>query len=272
MSYLEKFHYQLVGSEDNPKLIFLHGLMGAGKNWARVVSQLSDRFQVLTFDQRGHGRSFKPESGYHPEDYANDLNEIVKELGWSEFHLVGHSMGGRNAIVYAALYPDKVKSLVVEDIGIFNIEENRGNIKRLLDLVPTPFATRKQARDFFQNTFAGLIPENNQAKTLANYFYMNMSEQPDGTTSWRFSYEGILASIEEGRSKNFDQEWKSLTCPTLLIRGQHSTDLPKHHFEKMLALCPLSTGVVIENSGHWVHFDQPEKFIETLSSFLISNK
>ena len=71
-SYLQNFKYELAGQEGQPKLVFLHGVMGSGANWRKITSLLQDRFQILTFDQRGHGRSFKPKSGYAPEDYAGN--------------------------------------------------------------------------------------------------------------------------------------------------------------------------------------------------------
>jgi len=84
MSYLDNFNFQLVGKELGPKLVFLHGLMGSGANWRKIVKEFSDQFQVLTFDQRGHGRSFQPENAYSPKDYSEDLLKILKELGWDK--------------------------------------------------------------------------------------------------------------------------------------------------------------------------------------------
>src|SRR5690606_32763910 len=108
---------------------------------------------ILTYDQRGHGRSFKPESGYSPEDYANDLEKILNELGWERIHLVGHSMGGRNALSFASRFPQRVISLVIEDISP---ESNPGDVARyekLLNRVPTPFQSKKDAKDFLLNDF-----------------------------------------------------------------------------------------------------------------------
>jgi esterase len=268
MGYLEKFHYQISGDDSKAKLVFLHGLMGAGKNWSRIVNAFKDNYHILTYDQRGHGRSFQPKEGYHPRDYAEDLKNILDELQWQRVHLVGHSMGGRNAIQFAALYPERLLSLTVEDIGVFNDPADQGKIRKLIDLVPTPFESRKAAREFFQKTFEGLIPDNPQAKTLANYFYMNMSERDNGTTSWRFSKQGILKSVEEGRKRDMDTEWMSIKQPILLMRGQNSTDLSQENFDKMQSLNPFCKGVLIENSGHWIHFEQPELFIQTLKQFL----
>src|SRR5512135_2152018 len=101
MSYLDNFSYQVLGNEKGAKVVFLHGLMGSGVNWRKIAQSLEADYQVLIFDQRGHGRSFQPSSGYAPEDYANDLALILEELRWEKILLVGHSMGGRNALHFA---------------------------------------------------------------------------------------------------------------------------------------------------------------------------
>lgn len=260
MDFLNQFHYQINGKNSGlPKLVFLHGLMGFGANWRRIVSQLEDSFEILTFDQRGHGRSFKPDSGYAPEDYARDLEKILNELGWEKIHLVGHSMGGRNALAFASHFPQRVISLVIEDISP---ESHPGDVERyekLLNRVPTPFQTKKDAKDFLLNDFGDPI--------LGNYFYSNLVENDTGLVDWRFSKSGILDSVRLGRTVDRWESWRSLQMPTLLVRGENSKDLSAETYEKMLKENPRVKGAVIKDSGHWVHFDQPEAFIEVLREF-----
>ena len=111
---------------------------------------------------------------------------------------------------------------------------------------------------------------NPQANTLADYFYTNMAEQPDGTTSWRFHLDGILQTMESGRAVDRWPEIEQLKVPTLWMRGSESQDLSAEHFKRVLSLNSLIQGVEIEPSGHWIHFDQPEKFIQSLQDFLNS--
>ncbi len=233
--------------------------MGFGANWRRIVSSLEEDFQILTYDQRGHGRSFKPDSGYAPSDYAKDLEKILDELGWQKIHLVGHSMGGRNALSFASMFPQRVISLVIEDISP---ESNPGDVARyekLLNRVPTPFQTKKEAKEFLLNDFGDPV--------LGNYFYSNLVEGEDGLVDWRFSKSGILDSVRLGRGANSWEAWRSLQVPTLLIRGENSKDLPSGVYEKMLSENPKVEGIIIKDSGHWVHFDQPDAFIDALGKF-----
>ncbi len=263
MDFLKQFHYQIYGNSTAPKLVFLHGLMGFGANWRKIVSGMEDKFQILTFDQRGHGRSMKPDAGYAPEDYADDLIEILNELGWEKIHLVGHSMGGRNALNFASRFPQRVISLVIEDISPESKLSDVERYEKLLDRVPTPFQNKKDAKEFLLNDFGDPV--------LGNYFYSNLVENDQGLIDWRFSKKGIIDSVRLGRKVDRWAEWQSLKMPTLLVRGENSTDLPQDIYEKMLKENPNVEGILIKEAGHWVHFDQPEQFIDDLRAFLLAN-
>ena len=263
MSFLNQFHYQIYGQDISPKLVFLHGLMGFGANWRKIVSSFEDQYQILTLDQRGHGRSMKPESGYAPENYADDLIEILNELGWQKIHLVGHSMGGRNALNFASRFPQRVISLVIEDISPESKLSDVDRYEKLLGRVPTPFQNKKEAKEFLLNDFGDPV--------LGNYFYSNLVENDEGLIDWRFSKKGILESVRMGRQVDRWDEWKSLKVPTLLVRGENSQDLPQEIYEKMLKENPNVEGKIILDAGHWVHFDQPEQFISVLKPFLSAN-
>lgn len=270
MSHLQQFSHQFWGNKNKPKLLFLHGLMGSWANWRRIVKSFENHFHILAFDQRGHGKSFKPQLGYAPEDYAQDIKLILDEVGWKEgVHIVGHSMGGRNALNFTYQYPEYVEKLVIEDIGPDSSQEAVDSIKHLLSLVPVPFASKSEARKFFMNDYEDLIADNPQKKTLSQYFYTNIVELEDGTAGWRFSLSGIIESMEKGREKARWHEVEGLQVPTLLIRGDRSKELSQDVYEKMLSLSPKVQGQVINDSGHWVHFEQPEDFIDSLRHFLL---
>ena len=79
MFSLSNFNYQILGdSSSTNKLVFLHGLMGFASNWKRIARHFESDFEILIYDQRGHGRSFHPAKGFAPEDYAQDLFEILE--------------------------------------------------------------------------------------------------------------------------------------------------------------------------------------------------
>ncbi|MGZ3768164.1 MAG: alpha/beta fold hydrolase [Bdellovibrio sp.] len=268
MSYLSNFYHHFYGPEDGRKWVFVHGLMGYGQNWRKIIAGLEKTERCLTYDQRGHGRSFQPPEGYSPEDYANDLKQITDELGWKKFVLVGHSMGGRNVLNFASRFPEYISHLVIEDIGAEGNPQAHEYYEYLLNMVPTPFANRDEARKYFFEEFVRTAKTRENVQVMANYFYSNMVEKPDGTVDWRFSKNAMIDSVRLGRMGDRWAEVQSLKIPTLLVRGENSKELSRQTFEQMLAINPMIKGVEIPGAGHWVHSDQPQAFIEALKQFV----
>jgi esterase len=268
MSNLDNFYHLLYGPEDGRRWVFVHGLMGYGQNWRKIISGLESTERCLTYDQRGHGRSIKPETGYSPEDYADDLKRIVDELGWTNFVLVGHSMGGRNVLNFASRYPEYVSHLVVEDIGPEMKTKAHEYYEYLLNLVPTPFASRDAAKKYFFEDFVKTAKTREPIMVMANYFYANMTELADGTVDWRFSKNGILESVKAGHKNERWDEIEGLRMPTLWVRGARSQELTHENYAKILQKNPLIRGVEIADAGHWVHSDQPQAFIDAIKMFV----
>lgn len=269
VSILAQFNHLLRGPENSRKWVFLHGLMGFANNWQKVIYYLEDTERCLSYDQRGHGRSIKPATGYSSEDYAADLKKILDELNWQKIILVGHSMGGRNALTFTATYPERVEKFILEDIGPQGDPDNYKYYEYLLNLVPTPFKSRAAAKDFFQNTFKKTAQTRDNVDMIAAYFYTNLHEIEGGHLDWRFDRNAVIESAKEA-SRNRWPEVKALKVPTLLIRGENSRELSKETYERMLAENPLIQGVEIAKAGHWVHADQPLLFVEALKNFVFA--
>ncbi len=272
MSVLQQFFYQVRGPQEGKKWVFLHGLMGFSANWLKIVSALQETERCLVFDQRGHGRSFHPESGFSPQDYARDLHDLSKALGWERFILVGHSMGARNALSFTHLFPEMVEKLVLEDLAVDLATEAPAYYQRILDAVPTPFPSREAAKIFFQEEFLHKAQFREGGPLMSQFFYANIKDLPDGRADWRFSRDGILKSVGRIVDKSGNpQEWamiQNLTCPTLLVRGGRSLELSSESVQKILMLNPKIRAVEISNAGHWVHADQPQEFTDVLKDFV----
>jgi len=267
-SYLSQFNYQITGPQNGRRWVFLHGLMGYAMNWRRIVTGLGPTEQVLVYDQRGHGKSWKPLTGYSVEDYADDLFLITQELEWDHFILVGHSMGGRNALQFAHRFPEKVEKLVLEDIGPEGAPTAPDYYRWLLGIVPTPFENKLRAKEFFMNEFKPLVKGRTEnPDTLGQYLYSNIIELADGTADWRFSKDAMIATVIQGRTKDRWEELRSLPMPTLVIRGENSKELSRDVYGQMLLANPRIQGVEISNAGHWVHSEQAEEFLKAIRKF-----
>jgi esterase len=268
MSVLDRFFYQVKGQPDGREWVFLHGLMGFSANWMKIVSELQGSESCLVFDQRGHGRSFHPDSGYAAKDYAMDLHEITEALSWKYFVLVGHSLGARNALAFSELFPEKVEKLILEDPAVDFSAKSSDYYENLLAAIPSPFSNRDQARAFFQVDFAQKVKTREGGQMMAQFFYANMKEQPDGTVDWRFSKKGIIESVRNGANQDSWTQIQNLTRPTLVVRGERSQELSRESLQRILSLNPMIQGIEVRDAGHWVHADQPQVFTDVLKDFV----
>ena len=266
MDYLQNFHYRVSGNFGSKNyLVFLHGLMGSGVNWNRIAKAFESEAQVLTFDQRGHGRSFKPKEGYSPRDYADDLHKILNELGWDKINLVGHSMGGKNAIVFAHTYPERVNRLVIEDISPSIRLSSIESMSALINSVPVPFESKQQAGRFFNGEFLNQFENETRGQAVAQFFNMNIIEK-SGKADWRFYKPGIMKTLELGRTMDSWPLVSALKPETLFVYGADSGELSSDDLTRLEDLSQIKTRC-INNAGHWVHFEQAEEFIKVLQEF-----
>ncbi len=262
-SYLQNFNYQILGNEANPKLVFLHGLMGFGSNWRSFARHFEGRYQCLLYDQRGHGRSFRPPRGYQLADYVEDLQKILQELGWKEVILVGHSMGARVAAGFAAQFPETVQKLVLVDMGPVSDITSMTAIEEKIKMVPVPFASRDEARAFFDGPFL----QKYKNETLKQFFYANLDSNEKGEMTWRFFLPGILETLWQSRTQQQWDAYRGFTMPTLLVRGEKSNDFPQALFAEVVAQNPRIHGVEVLGAGHWVHVEKPQELLKIFEDF-----
>ncbi|MCO5142465.1 MAG: alpha/beta hydrolase [Oligoflexia bacterium] len=247
--------------KDKSPIVFLHGLMGFSANWGKIWPSFQDNRNVLVLDQRGHGKSPKPLTGYSPKNYADDLYSLLTKLGWAKIHLVGHSMGGRVAVEFAHLYPNLLHSLIIEDSGMDANPSRLNWIKNLLGKIPTPFPNREVAKKFFQDHFI-------DDPMTGTFLHANLEQKTDETYDWKFYPKGMIETIELGRAQNAIDMFSSLNLPILIIRGSLSKEFPQEEAEKMVTSNANAHLITIKDAGHFVHAQQPQAFVNALDTFI----
>ncbi len=259
----EEIYYRIHGDPSSlPPIVLLHGVLGFSANWGKIWPHFSSKRQVLVFDQRGHGRSPKPPTGYSPGEYSKDLLNLLNEIGWQKVHLVGHSMGGRVAIHFAHDYSERLVSLVLEDSGAEARPDRIQWIKGLLNGVPTPFPNREAAKHFFDKKYAG-------EPMLGGFLHANLVADTSGQMDWRFYKPGMIETIETGRANAAMEIYCNLKTPTLLIRGENSVEFTKDEADRMIRCRKYPTVFeTIRAAGHWVHADQPQEFCLAVEKFI----
>lgn len=258
-------NYRLYGPKPTettkPPVALIHGLMGYASNWGKIYPVLAADRPVLVYDQRGHGKSQKPKSGYSPSQYASDLYHLLQDLAWPKTHIVGHSMGGRVAMFFAQEYPQHAQSLVLEDSGAEARPDRLEWLRKLLGRVKTPYSDREAAQADFQEAYR-------DDPLTGNFLFSNIERKENGTYDWRFPVEAMEETLKLGRVVDASLLFRSLTVPTLIIRGALSQEFPQAEAERMAAARTNVELTVVAGAGHYIHSTHAADFLRILSNFL----
>lgn len=262
-------HYIEWGNPHAPAIILLHGLRSYARTWEPVAAALSERYRLIALDHRGRGDSdWDPGGEYFTGAYVGDLEQFADNLGLARFALIGHSMGGTNAIVYAARHPDRVRLAVIEDIGPGSSVRAAGaeRVKRELAETPREFPTLAAARAYWRRVRPAVSEE-----ALHSRVQHTLRQDPSGRWTWKFDLEGIArARLDPNPARQVDL-WPhvaALHCPTLVLRGAQSDFLSTSTCAEMAARQPLLSWTEIPDAGHYVHDDNLSGYLAALRTFL----
>jgi esterase len=250
-------HYEVLG--EGPDLVILHGLFGSLDNWRGPARLLARNFRVWLVDQRNHGLS-PHSSEFHYEAMAEDLHALLNLLALERVHLLGHSMGGKTAMLYSALHPDRVGRLIVEDMGPGGYGPHHDEVFRgLLTLPLGQLQSRSEADKLLQDA----IPVDG----VRRFLLKNLYRQADGTWAWRCNLSVLFGSYRHLLSAlPLDAP---LLCPTLFVKGELSDYLDPSRNDTLLELFVQRRYVTIQGAGHWVHAEQPAAFLQAVQAFLL---
>ena len=264
-----RLRYVEWGAADTPAIVALHGLRSFAYTWEPVALPLADRFRIIALDQRGRGQSdWDPQRRYYAEHYVRDLEALVDHLALARFVLVGHSMGGSNAFVYAGAHPDRLAGLVIEDMGPGASAGGAGaeRIRRELLATPTRFADWDAAAAFWRSQRPN-VPD----AAIAARVQHSMKRDDDGAVVWRHDAEGIAAARLAATPQQLVDLWPhvdSLRVPTLLLRGARSDFLTAETARAMVQRCPAIRLVEVPDASHYVHDDNLAGFEAALHAYL----
>jgi pimeloyl-ACP methyl ester carboxylesterase len=227
-------------------LLALHGHYNEAAAFAPLAAALTPQWRVIALDQRGHGESDRARS-YGREDYVADVIAFHRHLGLGPVPMLGHSLGGVNAYQYAARCPDRVRSLIIEDIGA------------AVDCDWT-FTTRLPRRQPSREALVAALGP------AAPYLECALRSSGQG---WGFAFDAEHTVLSQ-KALNGDhwRDWAAVSCPTLLVRGTRSDELAADHAREMAARRPHGVRLVELPAGHVVHHDAAEGFAAAVREFL----
>lgn len=271
-----KLHYLDWGNETAPTLIFVHGMQDHARSWDWCARALRHKWHVIAFDLRGHGDSdWSPDGAYLSPYHLLDFADLVDALGVEQASIVAHSFGGNPTARFAALYPQRVRNLVLVDAmgptgPVIARWDEIGPIGRTRDWLekkrkvatgtPRRLATVDDAVERMRKANKALSEE--QARHLATHGVRRF----DDGYSWK--YDPLFGTfLPEDFAVDLAHFWREITAPTLICWGPQSwttnpaTDGRSLHF-------PDHKNETFENAGHWIHHDQLDAFVAALNDFL----
>ena len=255
-------HIFLAKSSENQydtPLLILHGFLGMSDNWKTLATQYADNnLSVHAIDLRNHGRSLHSEV-FNYEVMTDDLLEYCLDKNIQKCHLLGHSMGGKLAMFFAAKYPKMVEKLVIADIapkyyephhdailnGLraidFSIQPSRAAVEAVLSLHVSDFGTRQ-------------------------FLLKNLYWQTPNQLAFRFNLQAFLNNLDSvGEALPLNALFEK---PTLFIRGGNSDYILDSDFVMIKKHFPQSKIETIPNVGHWLHAENPKNFLRITLDFL----
>jgi len=254
-----KLFYRQFGS--GKPVIILHGLFGMSDNWVSIGKQLSEHFEVYIPDMRNHGQS-PHDDVFSFSAMADDVLELIDDNHLGNVTLIGHSMGGKVAMLLALNHGDKVDRLMVIDIspGKYPVRHSQQQVVEAMQRVSlTGITSRKGIED-------QLIYSISDFRTR-QLIMKNLFRTGNNTFAWRLNLEAIHHNMD----RLFDSVESDSTFgkPVLFIRGGQSDYINNDDREKILKLFPDATLETIPHAGHWVHADAPVELLRIMNDFMI---
>lgn len=240
-------------------MVIIHGFLGMSDNWKSLATQFAlQGFQVHAIDLRNHGKSF------HSGDFSYEVMvEDVKQ--YCNFHqlkntiVLGHSMGGKVAMLLATTYPDLVAKLIVADIGPKYYPPHHQTILEGLNVID--FSV-KPTRSEVEDKLSNYIKDFGTRQFLLKNLYWKTAEQ----LAFRFNLNVFNEKIEIiGTALPFENHFSK---PTLFLRGDKSDYIMDADFETIYHHFSNATINTVINAGHWLHAENPKDFYDYVMRFL----
>ena len=240
-------------------MVIIHGFLGMSDNWKTLGTQFANEgYQVHALDLRNHGKSF------HTDDFsydvmAADVMQYCVHHQLKDIIIVGHSMGGKVAMLLATTNPKLVSKLIVADIGPKYYAPHHQTILAALNAVDF---SKKPSRAEVEEIVSGYIKDFGTRQFLLKNLYWETSEQ----LAFRFNLKVFNEKIETvGTALPFENTFSK---DTLFLRGDKSDYILDSDFEIIYHHFPSASIKTIKNAGHWLHAENPKDFFTLVLYFI----
>lgn len=240
-------------------ILILHGFLGSLDNWISIAKNLSVTNQVYLIDQRNHGRSPHSEIMNY-KVLANDVFDFLNQNNIENIVLIGHSMGGKTAMLFSLLYPSFVKKLIVVDIAPV---EYSGGHEFILDAMDELDLEKYENRLSIEKDLSKKI----KAEVLLQFVLKNLGRTSDNKFIWKINLPFLIKCYRNLMA--FPESHTQFEGDTLIIKGGDSDYIDLDKMEKFKFLFPNLKIREIVGTGHWVQAENPIMFLEVVKEFLL---
>ncbi len=238
-------------------LLILHGLFGSSDNWLTLGKVFSTRFHTFLIDQRNHGRSENTEE-FSYQILADDLKNFILDHKLENPIIIGHSMGGKAAMLFALQNPTLLDKLIVVDIAPKEYPVHHDTILEGLKAIDLKTLESRSKADEILSAY---IPE----VDVRQFLLKNLFRNDEKEFEWRMNLQVLEREIVN-IGGNIDGA--PIDVPTLFIRGLKSKYISDEDYEAIRNLFPNVKIETIEKAGHWVQAERPKEFMDVVYRFL----
>ena len=254
---------------DKPTVVLIHGLANAIEIWSRVLPTLAHRFRVVAFDFPGFGEADRPVAAYDSVFFVDQLKALMDTIGLGGAHLVGSSLGASVIVRFSARNLDRIDRAVLAAPGGFGRETHP-----LMRFPALPFVGDWLGRPTPANNALTLrlaIHDKRNVTPKLIALTNRYARAPGSELSFVRSLQTGVGLFGVRERDSFDRLARRFERPVLVVWGRQDRVFPTHQSGRAVSLLPLSERVLIDDCGHYPHWEQPETFAIAVERFLLQD-
>ncbi|TFF27171.1 alpha/beta hydrolase [Jiella endophytica] len=244
-----------------PLILFFHGITANGAVFTPMMARFSDRFTVVAVDQRGHGHSDKPASGYEADDFVEDIAALVRKLDKGPAILVGHSLGSRNSVTAAAAHPDRVRSVIAIDFTPYIETEVFDALDSRVNAGDQVFEDLTAVETYLSRRYPNIPADAIRIRAESGYQRVDGGLRP-------LASPAAMAETSTGLRADLVPAFRDVKKPVLIIRGEDSKLVSAAALAKTSRLRPDLPVVVVPGADHYVNETAPDITFRAIQNFI----
>ncbi len=241
-------------------LIILHGLFGMSDNWVTLARKWAEHFHVFVPDLRNHGQS-PHDQAFNYSVLVQDLLEFVRDRLLTQTSLLGHSLGGKTAMLFALTYPKLVKRLIVVDIAPRKYEHTR--FRQFLKLLINMNLAKIHSRLEGDRSLAAKIPQT----AIRRFLLKNLRRTEQNGFEWKLNLKALYENVDRVLEA-IEAPDEPFSGPALFLRGELSDYIRETDIAHIKQLFPKARVVTVPQATHWVHADNPQFLFQEVNRFM----